>query len=734
MFHLTRIAIALALVTQLVPALALAQEAPMELTRLTAPVVVDGRMDDEAWRLIPTLPLTMYTPLFKGVPTQRTELRVAYDDEFLYVGGWFYDTDPSGIRINSLYRDRWIGDDALAIYIDAFNDNQNAKWFGTTPGGIRFDLLVSDDGNITNDNWDTFWTSRTSVTSEGWFAEVRIPFSSIGFQVGPDGTAVMGLTVTRLVSRLNERVTFPEIDPKFPFRRPSSARDVSMRGVRSKTPFYLTPYVLGGGSRDNRFTLGGIVPERSTAKEIGVDARYPLSGNLTLDLTVNTDFAQVEADDQQVALDRFPLFFPERRRFFQEGSSIFDFNGGSGSRLFHSRRIGLTPSGAPVTILGGARMVGKAGAWDVGFLNVQTDDEGELPGENFGVLRLRRPVLNPSSTAGAIATTYYGGGRHNLALGADTSLRVHGDEYVGLKLAATVDEDERPNADLGSRSFIDAKWERRTQRGLSYTWQFTRAGLDYRPEIGFMPRRDFTTANVVGNWFLYTDKHRYFKRIYPGALAFSTFRNFDGALESGTYAFWVQWETKAGGGGWIEPKWFHEDVLVPFRIGNEIPIPAGRYDFADLQVVNTMSSGRKLRADVDVRSGTYFDGRRTQMLLTPVWNVNRHFEIGADYQLSILRFPGRDVAANIHLLRLRLRTALDAKASGNAFIQYNSTTDRVDVNVRLRYAIAEGTDLWIVYNEGLDTERERDFLQADRFAPLSLSRALVVKYTHTFSF
>ena len=735
MIHLARIALVLAFVTLLVPALARGQEAPLELTRLPGPIVVDGRMDDEAWQQIPTLPLTMYTPLFKGVPTQRTELRVSYDDEFLYVGGWFYDTDPSGIRINSLYRDRWIGDDALAIYVDAFNDNQNAKWFGTTPGGIRFDLLVSDDGNTTNDNWDTFWTSKTSVTSEGWFAEVRIPFSSLGFQAGPDGRAVMGLTVTRLVSRLNERVTFPEIDPKFPFRRPSSARDVSLRGVRSKTPFYLTPYVLGGGSRNNRPSIDGeIVAERDTTKDVGVDARYPLSGNLTLDLTVNTDFAQVEADDQQVALDRFPLFFPERRRFFQEGSSIFDFTGAGGSRLFHSRRIGLTPSGTPVTILGGARMVGKAGAWDVGFLDVQTDDYEDIPGENFGVFRVRRPVLNPSSTLGAMATTYYGGGRYNVALGADTSLRVHGDEYVGFKWAATADENERASADFGSRSFVDAKWERRTQRGLSYTWQFTRAGADYRPEIGFMPRRNFTTANVVGNWFIYTDNHKYFKRFYPGALAFSTFRNADRVLESGTYAFWVQWESKAGGGGWIEPKWFHEDVLVPFVIGNEVLIPAGRYDFADLQLVHTMSSGRKLRADVDFRKGTYFDGRRTQILVTPVWNVNRHFEVGADYQLSMLRFPVRDAETNIHLLRLRIRTALDAKASGNAFVQYNSTTDRLDFNVRLRYALSEGTDLWIVYNEGLDTARDRDVLLADRFTPLSMSRALVVKYTHTFSF
>jgi hypothetical protein len=637
--------------------------------------------------------------------------------------------------VNSLYRDRWNGDDSFAIYIDAFNDNQNAKWFGTTPAGMRFDLLVSDDGNTTNDNWDSFWTSKTSVTAEGWFAEVRIPFSSLGFRAGPDGRAIMGLTVTRLVSRIDERVTFPAIDPKFPFRRPSAAQDVVMRDVRSRTPLYLTPYVLGGASRNYVPEAGGVFRgDRETSRELGLDARYPLSGNLTLDLTANTDFAQVEADDQQIALDRFPLFFPERRRFFQEGSSIFDFVGAGGARLFHSRRIGLTSSGEPVRILGGARLVGKVGDWDLGLLEMQTGEQGSLPGENFGVLRLRRPVLNPWSTAGMLMTTYYGAGRRNLAVGADTSLRVHGDEYVGMKWASTVDADDPEDTDLGGRSFLDARWERRTQRGLSYLWQFTRAGENYRPELGFMPRRDFTTANVVGNWFFFTDAHRYFKRIYPGALAFSTFRNSDDALESGQYAFWVQWDTKAGGGGWVEPKWFHENVLVPFTIGDTVRIPAGSYDFADLQIVHVMPSGRKVRADVDFRTGTYFDGRRTQLLLTPTWNVNRHLELGGDYQVNVLRFPVRQQSDNIHLLRLRVRTAIDAKASGNAFVQYNSTTDRLDFNVRLRYAVAEGTDLWLVYNEGLDTGREHDVLQQDRFTPLSMSRALILKYTHTFSF
>jgi hypothetical protein len=720
-----------------------AQEAPLELTRLPGPITVDGRPDEASWQKIPLLPLTMYTPLFRGEPTQRTEIRVAYDDESFYVGGWFYDTHPAGIRVNSLYRDRWNGDDALAIYIDAFNDNQNAKWFGTTPSGMRFDLLVSDDGNTSNDSWDTFWTSRTTLTAEGWFAEVRIPFSSLGFQTGPDGRVVMGLTVTRLVSRLNERVTFPAIDPKFPFRQPSVARDVVLRGVQSRTPLYVTPYVLGGGSMavlpgsaSGPSPAAGSVFHRDTdtSREAGLDVRYPVTGKLTLDFTVNTDFAQVEADGQQVALDRFPLFFPERRRFFQEGSSLFDFNTAGGLRLFHSRRIGLTPDSQPVRILGGARVVGRIGAWDVGALEMQTDRSGATPAENFGVLRLRRPVLNRNSTAGILATSYVSaGGRTNVAFGADTSLRVHGDEYVGMKWAITADDTERTGIDLASRSLFDTTWERRSQRGLSYTWQFARAGADYRPELGFMPRRDFTTANVVGNWFVYTDKHRYFKRVYPGALALSTFRNADRTLESGQYAVWVQWDTKAGGGGWVEPKVFHENVVAPFKIGNAVNIPAGSYDFADLQVVYNMPSGSKLRTMADFRTGTYFDGTRTQLILAPTWNVSPHLEFGGDYQMSRLRFGRRNQSVNIHLARLRIRTALNAQASGNAFVQYNSTTKRLDFNVRLRYNVSEGTDLWLVYNEGLDADRSLDTVTRP-IVPLSVSRALILKYSHTFSF
>lgn len=706
---------------------------PVELTRLEGSITIDGVPDEPAWQRIPTLPLTMYTPVFRGTPTQRTEIRVTYDDEYFYAGGWFYDTEPARIRVNSLYRDRWNGDDALAIYLDAFNDNRNAKWFGITAGGVRFDQLVSDDGSTLNGSWDTFWTARTTITNEGWFVEVRIPFSSIGFHPDADGKAVMGLTATRLVSRLEERVTFPAIDPKFEFRAPSKAQDVVLRDVRSHTPLYVTPYALTGRSRtavkpptgSNAFSFA-----TKNSREVGMDIRYPLSGNLTLDLTANTDFAQVEADDQQVNLDRFPLFFPERRRFFQEGSGIFDFVAGGGARLFHSRRIGLA-NNLPVPIYGGARLVGRVGAWDVGFLEMQTQKQDATPSENFGVLRLRHPVFNPFSTAGLMVTSYNGGNRTNLGLGGDGTFRVTGDHYLTLKYSATVDSDDSSAVTLGSRSLFDFRWERRVSRGLQYNINSTRMGADYRPEVGFLQRSDYTTANIAGNYFIYTDNHKWLRRYYPGALSLMTYRNADGALESAQWAFWVEWDTKSGGNGWIEPKWFHEDVAEAFTIG-KATVPAGAYDFKDLQVVLSMGAGSKLRAGMDARAGSYFDGTRAQVILTPTWNVSPHLELGTDYQLTHLEFDKRDQKENVQVARFRIRAALNPQASGNAFVQYNSTTDRLDFNVRLRYAFAEGTDLWLVYNEGLDTDPVRD-LGGIR-SPTSLARTVLLKYTHTLGF
>jgi hypothetical protein len=599
---------------------------------------------------------------------------------------------------------------------------------------MRFDALVGQDGASINDSWDGYWDAKTTITADGWFAEVRIPFSTLGFQT-EDGRAVMGITATRLVSRLGERVTFPDIDPQLEFRTPSQAQDVILEGARSHRPIYFTPYALARGTRR------AVLDETMTAwrnddalePDAGADLRYALSGTLSLDLTANTDFAQVEADEEQVALDRFPPFYPEKRRFIQEGSGIFELTTTGGGRLFHSRRIGLTDDRRTVPVLGGARLVGRAGAWDIGVLDLQTDAVATTPAENFGVVRLRRGVLNDNSQLGVLATSRVGGGRHNVLLAADAVLEILDGNYLTLKGAGTIDD--AGTGDAGERTLFQLRWQRRTQRGLSYTVEAQRVGPQFRPAVGFLPRSDVAIANVVGNYFIYTDGHPIFRRVYPGALAFHTVRNSDGVLESGQWAAWLQWDTKAGGGGWIEPKLFREDVREPFTIG-DVTIPAGGYTFADLQLAFSMPAGARLRTEIDARAGTFFDGRRAQVILTPTWNLSRHLELGASYQLTLLDFPSRGERDAIQVARLSIRAALDARASANAFVQYNSTTDRVDVNVRLRYNFSEGTDLWLVYDEGLLTDRSvMDPAQEEPLGPrppLSTGRALIVKCTYTF--
>ena len=444
----------------------------MPLTRLSGPVELDGQLSEPVWDDVTPLPITVYGPTFQMPPTEKTEILVAYDDSYLYMAGRLYDSDPTGIRSNTLYRDQFSGDDLFSIVIDSYNDYESGVWFTTTPVGVRSDRTVSNDGEFTNgsamnNDWNAHWDVATTQTDEGWFAEMRIPFSTLGFQ-DRDGHVEMGLIVYRLIARKNERQTFPAIPPNWGmgFAKPSQAQRVSLEGVYANKPVYVTPYVLGGVDRESHLnsaeTAYEVSNERTT--EAGLDIKYNVTNNLTLDATANTDFAQVEADSQQVNLTRFSLFFPEKRQFFQERSSLFEFNTGGISRLFHSRRIGLDDEGEQVRIYGGLRLVGRVGGVDVGVLNMQTAAQGDLPSENFGVVRLRRQIFNSFSTVGAIVTTRANTeGDYGISTGFDASIRAFGDEYVTAKWAGTF---ERGGTAGGGYNFVDAsrfvaRWERR---------------------------------------------------------------------------------------------------------------------------------------------------------------------------------------------------------------------------------------------------------------------------------
>ncbi len=386
---------------------------PLAIPAISGEITLDGIVDEAAWDALPPLPMTMYSPVFHGDMTQRTEIRVGHDDRYIYVSGKLFDTAPEAIQTNTFYRDQYSGDDAMAILFDSYNDYENAVWMVTNPAGARIDRTVSSDAEFTsgmpmNQDWNSYWDVETTRTDEGWFAEFRIPFSTLGFQV-EEGAVTMGMIAYRIIPRNNERHLFPAMDPRWggmAFAKPSRARRVVLEGVRQSTPIYVVPFTSAGFAQEPAQDLAGVweAPRRRTL-EAGGDIRFSPIPNLSLDVTVNTDFAQVEADEQQINLTRFSLFFPEKRQFFQERASTFSFGtGGMFNRLFHSRAIGLR-DGSPVRIYGGARAVGRVGGLDFGLLTMQTAGEADAGSENMGVARLIQEVFNPYSSVGFMVTT-----------------------------------------------------------------------------------------------------------------------------------------------------------------------------------------------------------------------------------------------------------------------------------------------------------------------------------------
>lgn len=711
----------------------------VSLTRLTGPITLDGITDEAAWQHVDPVPLTMYQPQHEGDMTERTEIRIGYDDSYLYVSSQMYDAEPQGIRANSLYRDRYSGDDTFALILDTFNDNETALWFFITPTGVRLDWLVFNDAEFLNgppfnESWNTYWDVETVVTEEGWFAELRIPFSSLGFQ-DIDGRVEMGLITYRYISRKSERHIFPNIPPNwnFGFCKPSQAQDVVLEGVYSQKPVYITPYAIGGvGQNALLNTAGtGYRHDGDTNQDIGLDVKYNVTNNLTLDVTVNTDFAQVEADDQQVNLGRFSLFFPEKRQFFQERSGIFDFRTGFLDRLFYSRIIGLN-QGQVIPILGGTRLVGRVGSWDVGLLDMQTGRSDALPSENFGVVRLRRQVFNPFSYAGGLITSRLGDdGSYNVAYGLDGVFRVTGNEYLQVKWAQSFEDDllRDDPLDFFEAGMLNIQWQRRTLVGFNYGATFTRSGRDYTPGMGFITRRDFMRISGSANLGYLGSETSRFRTYSYGVSAGVFYRNVDQSVQSSFVSLPYSAQFKSDARLFVTPSYAYEDLRFDLPLPNGVFVPVGNYSFATVNVNYIGSSETLLRTDATAQAGSYYDGWRSSASVSPTWNLSKHLELGGTYQLDLLRFPDRDASLDLHIVRFRIRTALNTKLSANLFFQYSNAADLVTSNLRLRYNFREGNDLWLVYNEGMNLDRDRTMPSL----PFTDNRTLLLKYTHTFA-
>ena len=447
--------------------------------RITGKMIkIDGKLDEPVWQqAVPIESWYRQTPNEGAEPSQKTIMRLVYDNEYIYLSAQVYESNISEILARTLERDSYSpGQDAICILLDTYNDDRTAYGFIVTPAGVRTDVTVANDGEGFgrgwNAEWDAFWDASVQLNENGWTAELRIPFSSLRFE-SKNETVEMGLILWRYLARNVEYNVYPAIPNKWQNSavKPSQALDIKFEKISSQTPLYIKPYAIGGLNKSNtlREDESAYDLNKDWKKDIGLDVKYNITSNLILDLTVNTDFAQVEVDDQRINTTRFSLFFPEKRDFFQERADLFTYRfPGGRQRLFQSRRIGIV-DGQQVPILGGVRLTGRIGGWEMGLIEMQADkavvDNTEIRTENFGVFRLRREVFERGSFIGGLLTSRTGpDGNHNTAIGLDGDIRVIGQQYLKVHFSQSYEN----NVDLSKTWYASVTLQRRIRRGFSF--------------------------------------------------------------------------------------------------------------------------------------------------------------------------------------------------------------------------------------------------------------------------
>ena len=699
----------------------------LQAMRLAQAPVIDGDvLGEDLWLDVDFGTGFQQVEPFEGEPaSERTEVRIAFDDAALYIAVICFDRDASSLAISDSRRDARLQDeDSFRVILDTFGDRQNGFVFGTNVGGIQYDGQFTNQGRGggggssrsfssggANLDWDTSWTVRTLSGEYGWSAEMAIPFRSLRYG---SGRAIWGLNFERNIRRKNETAFWAHLGRQHDLFRVSEAGHlVGVEPPRQRN-LQLTPYVLSS-ARD-------YVEGSTDDSEFGMDLKYGVTPSLTLDLTVNTDFAQVEADDQQINLDRFSLFFPEKRPFFLENSGLFRVGGRSsfrgGTELFFSRRIGLS-GGMPVPILGGARLSGRAGGFNVGFLNMQTDDLGDIHGNNFTVARVGREYRN-RSRAGVLVVNRQGTG--SLAPDGDHNRTYAVDGQIGIGQFTDVSgwaaRTETPGLTGRDHGFgLDGGYS-----SPFWRWRlgYAEIGEDFNPEVGFLSRSGYRQFNgYIRRRFRPAGEGRV-KEFGP-RIFYDGFWNFDGYQETQRYSVGGEVEFRNGAQISLSAGGRYEGLLQPFTLAGIVNVPAGEYDDHGFFLFMNTNRGRAVSLFTRVQGGGFFGGN--QLVLDPSLSIRL-----GDYLTSELSWSYNDIdlpmgAFKTHLGRLRVTYAFSTSLLLQALIQYNDLTHNVNTNLRFSWLNEANRGLFVVYNEisefgvlGLDTP----------------DRSLAVKYNRTF--
>ncbi len=714
--------------------------------KLTEGIEIDGQLDEAVYQEVPAVTdFIQQLPDEGALATEKTETWIMFDETNVYVSARAWDSAPESEWIaNELRRDgsQIRQNDLFAVMFDTFYDRRNGVSFQTTPLGARQDYLMTNEGNP-NLDWNTVWDVRVGRFEGGWTVEMEIPFKSLRYEAE---RPVWGLQLRRGIRRKGEMAYLTRLPISAAgnsggtagiFRISAAGTLIGLELPSANRNIEVKPYAIGGITRD---VAGNPLAGNVGNGDVGVDVKYGITDSLTADFTYNTDFAQVEVDEQQVNLTRFNLFFPEKREFFLEGRGIFNFaqggfrsssgggffGGGNAPTLFYSRRIGLQ-GGEMVPILGGGRVTGKVGAVDVGVLTIQTDDALATGAEstNFTVVRMKRDILRRSSIGGIFTN-------RSVSLSGDGSSRTYGADatfafYENLEMLGSYAKTETPGL-AGEDSSYQARF---VYAGDRYGLQADHllVGDNFNPEVGFLRRDNFRRTFLEGRFSprpLSIDAVRQFRLMGSVDYILTAGTNF---LESRLNRLQFQTEFENSDEFGVTVNDNYELLLAPFTPpGADFAVPVGGYAFSDVEVSYRVGERRALNGAVTVQRGGYFNGdittlgfRRGRIAVLPQMSIEPSVSFNwIDTPLGTFQ---------TNLVVTRINYAISPWTFFSGLVQYNSAKDTVSSNLRLRWEYSPGSELFVVYTEDRDTLT----LRPDRSTALR-NRGFVIKFNRLFRF
>ena len=688
--------------------------------KITEKITLDGRLDEAVWKqAAPAADFYQKQPR-NGMPaSERTEARFAYDDSNLYIGVVCFDSEPEKVLIKDLREDFDFGrTDLVQIFIDSLHDKRTGFTFVVNPAGAKRDSQTSLTERA-NQDWDGVWDAKVSRGDHVWYIEFVIPFKTLRFTSA--ASQEWGVNVSRVIMHLNEESNWAPVPIRFSGNQADMAGTLrGFENIHQGRNLKFKPFAVGGSTQ---LRTGA---RRRTTRDFdgGFDAKYSLTSSMTLDATYRTDFAQVEVDQQQVNLTRFNLFFPEKRDFFLENSSIFAF--GAGARNFNqsatnlvpffSRRIGLSAGGTPIPIVGGARVSGKIAGSDVGVIAMKTEALGATPSNNYLVGRYKRNVFR-TSFVGAIVTDRESAkpGDFNRVYGPD----VHFQFWQKLEIDSYALRSDTPgrSGQNMARNLVTA-WR---DDEVTLSGEYNAVEQNFSPDVGFVRRGNMSQYSGDLAWNPQLKKSDTIRNLKFGTSIDYFNNNGTGELETRTQEVTtgVQFENNGSINFGINQTF--DRLVRPFAIRTNTAIPAGDYDYRRYTVSFNSGNNRRLGVTGNTNWGEFWNGDNTSYTAGLDYRPNYHLNIDLSYSRNEVTLPTG--AFTTGLVGARILYGFSPRAFFNAFLQYNADTHQVSSNLRFNFTHHPLSDLYLVYNDRRDTVSGE-----------LLERAVIVKLTNLFNF